>query len=278
MCVCVCFRRDLLIYLRLPTDHRAMEPPADTTGDPAQGCNHNHDHSHAHAHGDAAPASAPAPAPRSLPLPKWCNSRHIKYFLTNLRGLPTPYSAADTNRMTLVFFCVSALDILGALEGDDAVLTQADKDRIIDWIYANQVSRLRDKHTCCMTCTLSSRWNENEHENVFGACVQVVVPASGEFRSHAGFIGGTFMGTPFRPAASSSSRSNADGGDGDGGGGGGGEASAADAAEDGADSVATGGCVASPHVFAHIAMTYTALATLAVLGDDFSRVRRDDVL
>lgn len=74
---------------------------------------------------------------------------------------------------------------------------------------------------------------------------QVVVPegASEELRAHAGFIGGTFMGTPFRPTTETE-----------------------------------GGSLASTHNFAHIAMTYTALATLAILGDDFSRVRREDIL
>ena len=41
--------------------------------------------------------------------------------------------------MTLVFFCVSALDILGALVGPAAVITAAHRDRIVEWIYSNQV-------------------------------------------------------------------------------------------------------------------------------------------
>ncbi|CAD7949395.1 unnamed protein product [Amoebophrya sp. A25] len=35
------------------------------------------------------------------------------YFLANLRKLPKAYSSMDTNRVTLLFFCVAALDLLG---------------------------------------------------------------------------------------------------------------------------------------------------------------------
>jgi len=198
-----------------------MQQAADTTGDPAQGCNHSHGSGEAcgdHAkHEDGKPPSSNntegsgAAKPAPLPLPKFSVSRHVKYFLHNLKQLPQPYQAADTNRMTLVFFCVSALDIMGKLHGDDAVLAPEQKAHIIDWVYANQV----------------------------------VVPPSGQFRSHAGFIGGTFMGSPFKPRGSGDE---------------------------------AGGAVASEHVFGHIAMTYTALATLAMLGDDFGRVQRDDIL
>ena len=38
------------------------------------------------------------------------------------------------------------------------------------------------------------------------------------------------------------------------------------------------GCMASMHDHSHIAMTYTALAVLSILGDDLSRVRRGPIL
>lgn len=223
------FLQPHLTYLRLNICKQTcasnkMQAGADSTGDPAQGCSHVHnDHSHvcepsttlggdAVSSGQAASATRPHTAPQ-LPLPKFSMQRHTKYFLANLRKLPAPYSAADTNRMTLLFFCVAGLDILGKLVGPEAVITPGERVALIDWIYANQI----------------------------------VVPPSGKFRSHAGFIGGTFMGNPFKKSHNSTeSRSE--------------------------------GSLATQHNFAHIAMTYTALATLAILGDDFSRVNRDDIL
>ena len=41
--------------------------------------------------------------------------RHIKYFANALRRLPAQYSSADASRLTLVHFCVQALDVLGCL-------------------------------------------------------------------------------------------------------------------------------------------------------------------
>ena len=43
-------------------------------------------------------------------------SRAIKYFMYNLQLPPQAYVGAETNRMTLCYFCVSALDLLGSLD------------------------------------------------------------------------------------------------------------------------------------------------------------------
>ena len=40
---------------------------------------------------------------------------HVKYFQKCLQCLPGPYSSLDTNRLTVAYFCTSALDLLGAL-------------------------------------------------------------------------------------------------------------------------------------------------------------------
>ena len=42
--------------------------------------------------------------------------RSIKYFMYNLQLLPEAYTGAETNRLTLCYFCVSALDLLGAID------------------------------------------------------------------------------------------------------------------------------------------------------------------
>ena len=57
---------------------------------------------------------------------------HAKYFLRCLELLPAPYASLDTNRLTVAYFCVSGLDVLGCLERVDA-------PRIITWIYSLQV-------------------------------------------------------------------------------------------------------------------------------------------
>lgn len=59
--------------------------------------------------------------------------RHIKYWLRCLKTyLPNPYTSNDSNRMTLAFFIISALDLLGCLEDRT---TQAERQGYVDWIY-----------------------------------------------------------------------------------------------------------------------------------------------
>ena len=57
---------------------------------------------------------------------------HVKYFQKCLQCLPGPYSSLDTNRLTVAYFCTSALDLLGALDAVEAA-------PIVEWIYAQQV-------------------------------------------------------------------------------------------------------------------------------------------
>ena len=62
--------------------------------------------------------------------------RHIKYWLRCLKTvLPTQYTSNDSNRMTLGFFILSALDLLSALE---AHTTAAERNQYADFIYSCQ--------------------------------------------------------------------------------------------------------------------------------------------
>ena len=133
-------------------------------------------------------------------------SRAIKYFMYNLQLLPQAYTGAETNRMTLCYFCVSALDLLGSLD------KIRDKQTIIEWIYNLQIV-------------------PGELQGDGG---------KPDFWQHSGFIGGTFMGGAFEPKG-------------------------------------TSGRPANEHLHGHIAMTYTSIATLLILGDDLSRVNRDAI-
>ena len=124
------------------------------------------------------------------------HNAHVKYFLKCLEGLPAPYVSLDTNRMTCAYFCISGLDILGALD-------KVDGPSIVEWVYAQQLR-----------------------------------PAAGAQADAAwagGFRGAAYLGAPFLPDGSPQS---------------------------------------SEYDCGHIAMTYTALAMLTILGDDLSRVDR----
>ncbi|KAI9865993.1 MAG: hypothetical protein M1813_001960 [Trichoglossum hirsutum] len=64
--------------------------------------------------------------------------RQIKYWLRCLRSfLPTGYTSNDSNRMTLAFFTISALDILGILHSHT---NASERDDWIDWIYRCQLA------------------------------------------------------------------------------------------------------------------------------------------
>ena len=59
-------------------------------------------------------------------------AKHVGFFKRHLELLPQPYEAADHQRMTLVYFSLSALDLLGALDSVDA-------GPIVEWVYAQQI-------------------------------------------------------------------------------------------------------------------------------------------
>ncbi|XP_043226586.1 geranylgeranyl transferase type-1 subunit beta-like [Amphibalanus amphitrite] len=124
---------------------------------------------------------------------EFLHKRHARYFKFCMDSIPGEYTSLDTSRMTLLFYAVSGLDLLGQLD-----LVQ-DKQSVIEWVYRQQItSELCD----------------------------------GDL-SRAGFRGS--------PANSS-------------------------------------GAPLNQWDCSHVTMTYTALATLLVLGDDLSRVDRAALL
>lgn len=59
--------------------------------------------------------------------------RHIKYWLRCLKTfLPTAYTSSDSNRMSLAYFTLAALDLLGVLHSHTTALERA---QYVDWIY-----------------------------------------------------------------------------------------------------------------------------------------------
>jgi geranylgeranyl transferase type-1 subunit beta len=62
--------------------------------------------------------------------------KHVRYFLRCLKTfLPYYYTSNDPNRMSLAFFIMSALDILGAI---DTSVSSDERAGYIDWIYRCQ--------------------------------------------------------------------------------------------------------------------------------------------
>jgi len=143
--------------------------------------------------------------------------RHIKYFLTCLKSLPSQYTSLDSTRLTVLHFICQSLYILGAFDPENINEFGIHKDQIIDWIYTLQI-KLPPKD-----CSHNER-----------------------YWMYAGFQGSTcvcnsdillHLGTHEEEDDSSSNTTN-------------------------------------PTHFCqgHLAMTYSALCTLRVLGDDLSRI------
>ncbi|WVW81641.1 hypothetical protein I302_103636 [Kwoniella bestiolae CBS 10118] len=60
---------------------------------------------------------------------------HINYFLRCLRALPTAAQGSDSNRITAAFFCISALDLLGALYEKTS---EEQRKGWIEWVWSLQ--------------------------------------------------------------------------------------------------------------------------------------------
>lgn len=62
--------------------------------------------------------------------------RHVKYWLRCVRTfLPNAYTSTDSSRMSLAFFIVAALDLLGMFE---SIITKEERLSWIEWIYSCQ--------------------------------------------------------------------------------------------------------------------------------------------
>ncbi|XP_035236366.1 geranylgeranyl transferase type-1 subunit beta [Anguilla anguilla] len=125
--------------------------------------------------------------------------RHVRFFQRCLQVLPERYSSLETSRLTIVFFALSGLDVLDALD-------VVDKPSLIEWIYSLQVLPTEDQSN-------------------LGRC---------------GFRGSSHLGVPYNSSK--------------------------------------GPGTAHPYDSGHIAMTYTGLACLIILGDDLGRVNKEACL
>lgn len=132
--------------------------------------------------------------PSTLNDENFIRAKHVQYFMFHARNLPEDYTDLDMNRMTILYFAVSALDLLDSLH----VL---DQNLCVEFVYRLQLA--------------SSE----------------ALASQGSF----GFIGGTYL------AHDSGKVNNVE------------------------------------YIQGHIAMIYTALMILITLGDDLSRVDRENI-
>ena len=62
----------------------------------------------------------------------------VRFLNHMLNVLPAPYSSQESNRLTLIYFVVGGLEILGELE-------KVNKTKIVDYVYSLQVVPDKDQ-------------------------------------------------------------------------------------------------------------------------------------
>uniref|UniRef100_A0A8C4QG00 Geranylgeranyl transferase type-1 subunit beta n=1 Tax=Eptatretus burgeri TaxID=7764 RepID=A0A8C4QG00_EPTBU len=82
-------------------------------------------------------STAPLPLEDEDPAELLQARRHVAFFSRCLTALPDSFAYLETSRLTIAFFAISGLDILGALD-------EVDRESVIRWVYSLQV--LPDRH------------------------------------------------------------------------------------------------------------------------------------
>lgn len=160
---------------------------------------------------------------------------HANYFLSCLRSLHHAYSSLDTTRLTVVYFSVVGLDMLGKLQ-------EVERTHIIDYIYGMQIGLdTNGRNIQCQECS---------NPYIEGA---------------GGFLGSSCAGQPFRTynERNSSREPKTSIGIDD---------CISGFASYSANSEKMCGCISFEYLQSHLAMAYTAVATLLTLEDDLSRL------
>ncbi|KAG8907714.1 hypothetical protein FRB99_002510 [Tulasnella sp. 403] len=73
----------------------------------------------------------------AVSLPPLNRKQHAGHFMFCLRGLAEKFTEVDTSRVTLAFYCLSGLDLLGAL---GSKTTEEDRTTWREWIWRQQLS------------------------------------------------------------------------------------------------------------------------------------------
>lgn len=214
--------------------------------------------------------------------------RHVKFFSRCLDVLPNAYQTLDTNRMTVLFFAIFGLDILGELE---KVIDDQRRREIISWVYSLQALRstehlednkrnhlqkernnLERNGTDSQQQTVPSSTEEENDSDAkgkyvtsngdaaFGVADDDLVDAKKEDNSGADERISAMLG--FRSSPGNGARLS----------------SAAIPPHSGSTSGFYGCPVDNLFDSSHVTMTYNALAILLILKDDLSGVDRTAVL
>ncbi|KAL9940445.1 hypothetical protein V8E36_001150 [Tilletia maclaganii] len=83
----------------------------------------------------SVPASSSA---QPIEAPAFEVKKHAAFWLRCLRMLPQPYTSGDTQRMTLGYFCLGGLDLLGVVESK---IPEQERSELVEWIYDQQIPR-----------------------------------------------------------------------------------------------------------------------------------------
>lgn len=81
--------------------------------------------------------SEPKPTPTQTASDEINKTLHVKFMHYMYHVLPEPYSSQDCNRLTLMYFVIGGLDLLGELD-------KYDKKNIIEFVYNLQVHPDKD--------------------------------------------------------------------------------------------------------------------------------------
>ena len=124
-----------------------------------------------------SPSSSRMMVCSSDPPPPLCFSKevHVRYFSSLLqRGLPAPYSSLDPQRLTVVHFCVHALDVLGVWDNHHNH-NHNKKHSILEWVYRQQLTSggFRGSPSCSPRASSS----ESEIESSGGASLAATYSA-----------------------------------------------------------------------------------------------------
>lgn len=88
---------------------------------------------------------------------------HVNYLLKLLKrpASGTPVGIVEAHRLSTLFFVVSGLDLLGAL---DTRLSRSDREDIIEWIYSHQVDINKVKIPCYVSSLNDGCDNDQDNE------------------------------------------------------------------------------------------------------------------
>ncbi|KAK0527819.1 geranylgeranyl transferase type-1 subunit beta [Tilletia horrida] len=88
------------------------------------------------------------------------HKKHVAFWLRCLRMLPEPYTSGDTQRMTLGYFCLGALDLLGVAQSK---IASDERAGLVEWVYAQQIPQAQGGGFRGSSSAGSSRLSESIH-------------------------------------------------------------------------------------------------------------------